>query len=196
MPKPKPTKLALGVLSAVIIALASAASATPAAAQGTPKGTMAPMNIRAPAGERAAEAPFLAHRRTLNLRAFKGQPVMLWQVATWCASCAVGLQTLAQHQALIDASNLEVIVLRDYQNGGYPGEDMEKFTVENAPALLHDSHFIIGEDTQALFNLYNPRHYVDIYYLIEPNGHIALTSSAPSMTFGKIEQFIKKEGKS
>lgn len=155
---------------------------------------MAPVN--APAHERVAAAPFLVHGSTMHLQSFEGQPVMLWQVATWCPSCAVGLQTLAQHQALIDASKLKVIILRDYQNGGYPGEDMEKFVAANAPALLHDSHFLIGEDTAALFKRYNPHHYVDIYYLIEPNGRIALTASAPSMSFDQIEQFIRKSGKS
>jgi hypothetical protein len=171
-------------------------AATASSAWAAPSGTMAPMNAPSASNERAADAPFLAHGKTMNLRSFKGQPIMLWQVATWCGSCAVGLQTLAQHQALIDASSLKIIVLRDYKNGGYPGDDMEKFVVANAPALLHDPHFIIGEDTEALFNLYNPHHYIDVYHLIEPNGHIAVISSAPSATFDKIEQFIKAKGKS
>ncbi len=102
---------------------------------------------------------------------------------------------MAQNQALIDASNLKVIVLRDYKNGGYPGDDMEKFVAANAPALLHDSHFIIGEDTEELFNLYNPHHYIHVYHLIDPNGQIAVISSAPSVSFNKIEQFIKAKGK-
>jgi hypothetical protein len=186
----KLAKLALGGLSAALVALAGTASPLP----GTHHGAMAPTN--APSGERAAAAPFLVQGKTMNLQSFKGQPVMLWQVATWCPSCAIGLQTLAQHQALIDASKLKVIILRDYQNGGYPGMDMEKFVAANAPALLHDSHFLIGEDTQALYKLYNPRHFIDVYYLIEPNGQVALTASAPSMSFDKIEQFIRKGGKS
>lgn len=186
----KLAKLALGGLSVALVALAAIASPL----QGTHHGTMAPMN--APAHERAAAEPFLVHGKTMNLQSFKGQPVMLWQVATWCPSCAVGLQTLAQNQALIDASKLKVIILRDYQNGGYPGEDMEKFVAANAPALLHDSHFLIGEDTETLFKRYNPHHFVDVYYLIEPNGQVALTASAPSMSFDKIEQFIRKGGQS
>ena len=192
MTNQKLAKLALGGLSAVLVTLAAAAPPVWAA----PKGTMAPMNAAAPSAERAGDAPFLVHGKKMNLQSFKGQSIMLWQVATWCGSCAVGLQTMAQNQGLIDASNLKIIVLRDYQNGGYPGDDMEKFVAANAPALLHDSHFIIGEDTEELFKLYNPHHYIDVYHLIEPNGHIAVISSAPSATFKKIEQFIKAQGKS
>lgn len=184
-------KFALGSLSAVVVALVAAAPPAWAA----PNGTMA-LNGPAPANERAAGAPFLVNGKTMNLESFKGQPVMVWQVATWCGSCAVGLKTIAQNQALIDASHLKVIVLRDYRNGGYPGDDMGKFVAANAPALLHDPHFIIGEDTEELFNRYNPHHYVDVYTLIGSNGQIAAVSSAPSMTFDKIKQFIKAEGKS
>lgn len=194
MTNQKFAKFTLTTVFAVLIVLAGTASAVSAALQGAPKGTMAPTN--APLGERADAAPFLVHGKTMNLQSLKGQPVMLWQVATWCGSCAVGLQTLAQKRSLIDASDLKVIILRDYQDGGYPGTSMEEFTAENAPALLRDSHFIIGEDTQALFKLYNPHRYVDVYYLIDAKGHVALTSSAPSMTFAKIEQFIKKGRKS
>lgn len=183
------TKVARKSLSVVIVAITSAASPAWAA-------SMAPMNAPVPSQAHADDAPFLVHGKKMNLQSFKGQPIMLWQVATWCKSCAVGLQTMAQNQALIDASNLKVIVLRDYKNGGYPGDDMEKFVAANAPALLHDSHFIIGEDTEELFNRYNAHHYIDVYHLIEPDGHIAAISSAPSVTFDKIEQFIKAKGKS
>jgi hypothetical protein len=185
----KLAKFALGGLSAVIVAIAAAASPAWAA-------SMAPMNAPVPSQARAGDAPFLVHGKRTNLQSFKGQPIMLWQVATWCKSCAVGLQTMAQNQALIDASNLKIVVLRDYKNGGYPGDDMEKFVAANAPTLLHDPHFIIGEDTEELFNLYNPNHYIDVYHLIGSDGHVAAISSAPSVTFDKIEQFIKAQEKS
>jgi thiol-disulfide isomerase/thioredoxin len=185
-------KFVVGGLSAILVAVVAAA---PLAWAG-PNGTMAPMDGPAPSNERAANAPFLVNGKTMHLESFKGQPVMVWQVATWCGSCAVALKTMAQNRALIDASKLKVIVLRDYENGGYPGDDMGKFVAANAPALLHDPHFIIGEDTEELFKLYNPHHYVDVYHLIGSNGQIAAISSAPSRTFDKIKQFIEAEGKS
>lgn len=184
--------LGVGAIMASVAAAFSPAWAQPA----QPKGTMAPMNGAAPANARAVDAPLLVAGKTVPLATFKGQPVMVWQVATWCGSCAVGLKTMAQNLALIDASHLKIIILRDYQNGGYPGESMEKFVAANAPALLHDPHIVIGEDTEAFFNQYNPHHYVDVYHLIGANGEIVAVSSAPSMTFDKIKQFITAEGNS
>lgn len=185
-------KLAIGGLAAAVVALVAAAPPASAAA----KGTMAPRNAPASSNEPAGDAPFLAQGKRVDLHSFKGQSIMLWQVATWCGSCAVGLRTMAQHLTLIDASNIKIIILQDYKNGGYPGEGMEKFVAKNAPALLHDAHFIIGKDTEKLFNLYNRHHYIDVYHLIQPNGRIAVTSSAPSATFDKIAQFIKAKGES
>lgn len=155
---------------------------------------MAPRNGPAP-HKTAIDAAFLSHGKRLELYSGAAQPVMLWQVATWCGSCKVGLQALAQHRSLIDASDLRVVVLRDYKNGGYPGEDMDKFVAQNAPALLHDSHFIIGDDTAALYRLYNPHHFVDVYYLIAPSKQILVESSNPAITFAKIKRFIKTEVK-
>lgn len=156
---------------------------------------MAPRNGPAPHAS-AANAAFLSHGKRLALyQGTTAQPVMLWQVATWCGSCKVGLQALVQHQALIDASDLKVIILQDYRNGGYPGEDMEKFMAQNAPTLLHDSHFIIGDDTAALYKTYNPRHFVDVYYLITPSKRISVESSNPAITFAKIQRFIQAEAK-
>jgi len=174
-------------LAVVVVAFATVTATAWAAAQ------MAP--TAKPAKTIAADAPFLVHGDKTYLRSYKGQPIMLWQVATWCPSCRAGLQTLAQHKSLIDASHLKIIVLRDYQNGGYSGPDMATFVAQSAPTLLHDPHFVYGEDTEALFKLYNPHHYVDVYHLIGPDGDIALISSAPSATFDKIERFIKAGAK-
>lgn len=174
-------------------ALAIGVTVTAARAAGT--GKTSPTNASAPHAL-AANVPFLVHGKKVELRSFIGQPIMVWQVTTWCPSCRAGLATMAQHKSLIDASNVKIIVLRDYKNGGYPGQNMEKFVAEAAPTLRHDQHFVFGEDTKTLFKLYNPHHFIDIYQLIEAGGRVALVSSAPSATFGKIERFIRAAAKS
>jgi thiol-disulfide isomerase/thioredoxin len=179
-------------LPAAVLATAIAA----AAAWAAPTGKMGPMSSPPPANQVAANAPFLVRGDKVDLQSFKGQPIMLWQITTWCPSCRAGLVMMAQHKSLIDGSKLKIIVLRDYKNGGYPGDDMKTFVEKAAPTLLQDPHFVFGEDTETLFKLYNPRHYIDVYQLIAPNGHIAVVSSTPSATFDKIEHFIKTEAKS
>lgn len=161
-------------------------------------GGMGPINSAAPKNQIAPNAPFLVHGKRVDLRSFRGQPLMLWQVTTWCSSCRAGLELMARKRikALIDASNIRIIVLRDYKNGGYPGDSMSRFAGKAAPALLHDPHFVFGKDTATLFKLYNPHHYVDVYQLISAVGNIATVSSTPTASVDKIIAFIKSQAKS
>ena len=168
----------------------------PAMALASPSGVMGPKNAPSPTDQAAPPASFISNGKTVALEAFKGHPVMLWQVATWCGSCRAGLRTFAHEKALIDKSDIRVIVLRDYKNGGYPGIGITKFAEQTAPSLMRDPHFVFGNDTKALYTLYNPHHYVDVYDLIGIDNKIQAVSSTPSATFGKIKAFIASEPKS
>ncbi|MGH7071731.1 MAG: oxidoreductase [Acetobacteraceae bacterium] len=163
---------------------------TAVAASAAPTGKMGPLNASPPGHRVAPDAPFLVQGKQVYLQSYKGHKLMVWQVTTWCPSCRAGLQVMAENKALIDKSDLRVLVLEDYKNGGYAGDSMETFVRKSAPALLNDPHFIIGEDTETLFRLYNPHHYIDVYQLITANGHIAVVSSAPSASFDKIKNFV------
>ncbi len=164
-------------------------------ADAAPSGTMGPENPPASSAEMAPNAPFLVRGHHVPLATYHGQPLMIWEIATWCGSCKAGLRAFVHHEALIDKSNLKIIVLRDYKNGGYPGITIEKFAAQVAPALLKDPHFVFGDATKQLATAYNPHHYVDIYQLIDAQNQIVTTSSAPSVTFGKIERFIASGSK-
>ncbi len=170
--------------------------AFPAIAIASPSGVMGPKSTPKPAGQMAPAASFVSNGQTIDLASFKGHPIMLWQVATWCGSCRAGLRTFAQEKALVDKSDITIIVLRDYKNGGYPGISIKEFAHQTAPGLLHDPHFIFGDDTKALFTLYNPQHYVDVYDLIGGDGMIKAVSSTPSASFDQIRHFITAETKS
>lgn len=175
------------------LVLAGLAAATAAAA---PKGKMGPTNAPTPQDVAAPNAPFTVEGKSVELKTYMGRPLVVWQVATWCPSCKAGLRTFAEHQAEIDKSDMTVLVLRDYRNGGYPGPGMHKFVEQTAPKLLNDPHFVIGDDTKTLFDLYNPHNFVDVYQVIAPDGHVAVVSSTPSASFGKIQRFIKSKSES
>jgi thiol-disulfide isomerase/thioredoxin len=170
------------------LAFLGLASATAAAA---PTGKMGPTNVPAPQNMVAPNAPFTVDGQSSELKTYMGHPLVVWQVTTWCPSCRAGLETFAQHQAEIDKSDITILVLRDYQNGGYPGPGIRKFAEQVAPKLVNDPHFVFGEDTKALFDLYNPHHFIDVYQVVAPNGHVAVVSSTPSVTFDKIARSIK-----
>lgn len=175
-----------GLLAA--LALAGLASATAFAA---PAGKMRPTNGLTTEATLAPNASFTVDGKSVELKRYLGHPLVVWQVATWCPSCKAGLRTFARHQVAIDKSDMTVLVLRDYQNGGYPGPSMHKFIEQTAPTLLNDPHFVIANDTETFFDLYNRGALVDVYQVIAPDGHIAVISSMPSATFGNIESFIK-----
>lgn len=168
----------------------------PAMALASPSGVMGPKDTQNPSHQQAPDASFLSEGKTIPLASYEGHPVMLWQVATWCGSCRAGLRTFAKEKALIDKSNIRVIVLRDYKNGGYPGIGITEFAEQAAPSLMNDEHFIFGDDTKGLYTLYNPNHYVDVYDLIGTDHKIMTVSSTPSATFDKIKAFIASEPKS
>ncbi|MBV1702975.1 MAG: hypothetical protein KGQ46_14295 [Hyphomicrobiales bacterium] len=168
---------------------------SPAGALASPSGVMGPQDPPPVAAQMAPAANFMSDGKIVEMATFKGHPVMLWQVATWCGSCRAGLQIFEEQKALVDKSDMRIIVLRDYKNGGYPGISITAFAQQAAPSLLHDPHFIFGDDTEALYKLYNPQHYVDVYDLIGADGSIQVVSSAPSATFTKIQQFMTAQAK-
>lgn len=181
--------------SQFIIAAFAMASTSASVASASPSGTMGPQNTQNPVSKTALNAAFVSNGKTINLSAYRGRPVMVWQVATWCGSCQAGLRMFLQNHSMIDQSDIQVVVLRDYKNGGYPGIGITQFAQQVAPALLHDPHFIFGDDSENLYQLYNPQHYVDIYELIDPDGQVNVVSSAPSATFEKISDFILETSK-
>ena len=180
--------LPLGKPLLAALAFTGLASATAFAG---PTGKMGPTSAPAPQDMTAPNAPFIVDGKSVELKTYMGHPLVVWQVTTWCPSCKAGLRTFAQHQAEIDKSDMTILVLRDDKNGGYSGPSMHQFVEQAAPKLLNDPHFVIGDDTKALFDLYNPHKFVDVYQVIAPDGHVAVVSSTPSATFGKIASFIK-----
>lgn len=171
------------------LAIATLASASAIAA---PMGTTGPPNVPAPRNSTVApDAPVVVGGKRVGLKTYMGRPLVVWQIATWSPTCKAGLRTFARHQADIDKSDMTVLILRDYQNGGYPGPSVRKLIEQTAPTLLNDPHFVIASDTRALFSLYNPGAFVDVYQVIAPDRHIAIISSMPSATFGNLESFIK-----
>ena len=182
-----PRKVVRACLAASMLLAGSAARAL----AGAP-GSACPTPSVATPGQLAPNAPFTTvDGKVVQLDAYKGHQVIVWQVTTWCPSCAAGLRTFAEHQAQVDHSNMTVLVLRDYDNGGYPGPGMREFAKSVAAPLLKDPHFVFGEDTKALFESYNPRKFVDIYQVIAADGRVRLASSSPSVTYGKIEGFLR-----
>ena len=160
-----------------------------------PPVAIAAAQCRPPTGKTLARLPagltFMQAGKPVAVKTYDGRKLMIWQVATWCSSCAAGLRILARHRAEIDAADARVLILRAYKNGGYPGIGIKAFARKAAPALLRDPHFIFGDDTKPLFVRTNPLHEVDFYQLVAANGRVVATDSAPSASWSTIAAFLK-----
>lgn len=143
------------------------------------------VNRKAPS---ATFATINGTQRTLSQ--FKGKKVMFWMVATWCSSCAAGMQTLAQNSDKL--RGITIIMLKTYGDAGYPGPSITEFTQKYSPQVLSQKNWVVGNASQKMTSIYNPRNYPDIYFLIDSHGVVQTIDGSPSATINKIIQFANE----
>lgn len=139
------------------------------------------------------EASFTTVRgKAQTLNNYRHRKLMIWEVATWCGSCVAGLQAMQQHASELQMAGVTVILLQVYKNGGYPGMSIRNFVKRFAPNLLNAPNWVIGTAHADFSKIYNPKHYADLYYLIDADGKIAAINSAPGSSFPTIKQFMAR----
>ena len=153
----------------------SAAGANPPAA-----GTLAP------AGSFTTVA---GSARTVS--SLRGQPVLVWLVTTWCPGCQAGTRALPADLVRLSAHRIRVVELEDYADLGQPGPGMAAFGPQFAGAAYRSPDWVFGTASEALTQAYNPRGYLDIYYLIDSAGRVVYVNSGPAAT---MEQLLARAG--
>ena len=140
------------------------------------------------------EAPDVAFEtldgKVLTLSQFRGKPVMFWLIATWCPTCQVGAKVLSEEKMPdIEKHDLKIIVLKVWNNLGYPGPTLEEFGREWVGENFDHPNWFWGDASKEVSFLYDPRGLPDIYYLIDRDGVIKAVDTAPSATLNKIFNF-------
>lgn len=118
--------------------------------------------------------------RQMTVAQLRGQPTLLWFVATWCSSCQVGTQVLAQNIDQLRAHGVRVVEVMLYQDLGQPGPSIGEFAKLAGGAAGKD--WLFGTASQQLTTSYDPGAYLDIYYLLDGNGTIRYINGAPAST--------------
>lgn len=143
-------------------------------------------------GEKAPEVAFVTFDgKELRLSQLKGKPVMLWFTATWCPTCWAGAQVLAERISEIEKYNLQIVVLKLFENLGYPGISIEEWGRKFAGDAFFSKNWFFGDASRETSFLYDPKGFPDIYFLIDKEGVIRAIDTAPSATIEKIINFSK-----
>jgi thiol-disulfide isomerase/thioredoxin len=123
---------------------------------------------------------------TESMAALRGKPTLLWLVTTWCSSCQAGTQAMAKNVATLAADGVRVVEVENYQDLGQSGPSMSTFGKALAGSAFHDPDWTFGEASGSLTHTYNPKAYLDIYYLINADGRITYVNSSPGSTMTQL----------
>jgi len=124
--------------------------------------------------------------RTMTIASLRGHKSLLWFVATWCPSCQAGTQAMAGQAARLRVVGVQVAEVEDYADLGQPGPGIAAFARQFAGAAYHDRGWTFGTASRALTRAYNPRGYLDVYFLLDSAGRVAYVNSAPASTMGQL----------
>ncbi|MCL4379191.1 MAG: redoxin family protein [Candidatus Marsarchaeota archaeon] len=127
-----------------------------------------------------------------NLSAYRGHAVVVWFVATWCSTCAQGNELLNQQQSyqFFKQHGVKIIELEMYRDLGYSGPSIASFVGSYAPSAYSNGTIVPGLAGYNMTAAYNPKGYLDIYYLISANGTVMYINGEPSSTLGQLEGAI------
>jgi len=127
--------------------------------------------------------------KEVKLSDYKGKKVMLWFFATWCPTCQAGAQALEENNDQL--SNLQILAVKTYKNAGYNGVSTKDFAQSHVPNSLKYNNWVWGDASLKATQIYNPKNYPDIYYLIDENGNVINVNGAPGATINNIISFSK-----
>ena len=140
-----------------------------------------------PVGTKAPNAAFTTLGGTTEtVAALHGRPVLIWFVTTWCSSCQAGTEAMAQHIATLAAERVRVVEVENSADLGQPGPSIGAFGRTLAGDAFSNPDWEFGEASATLTHTYNPKAYLDIYYLINAAGQITYVNSSPGSTMPQL----------
>ena len=130
--------------------------------------------------------------QVVNVAALRGQPTLVWFVATWCSSCQAGTQTIAQYLPKLRADGVRVDEVELYQDLGQSGPSMASFAKSFAGAAYGQPGWTFGTSSASLTRTYDPQSYLDIYYLLDAKGQITYVNGSPGSTMPQLLAAVGK----
>ncbi len=116
----------------------------------------------------------------------RGKPTLIWFVTTWCSSCQAGTQAMAHNVATLAADGVRVVEVENYADLGQSGPPMSTFAKALAGSAFSNPDWTFGEASSTLTHTYNPKAYLDLYYLLNAKGKITYVNSSPGSTMPQL----------
>jgi thiol-disulfide isomerase/thioredoxin len=187
-------RMILATSLAVVVALVGlvvglhAANSSAGSSGATSSSTTSPSSAASlPVGSAAPAGSFTTlGGKTETVAELRGKPALLWFMTTWCSSCQAGTQAIAQHIATLAAEGVRVVQVENYHDLGQSGPSLSTFEKTLAGSAFSNPDWTFGEASATLTHTYNPKAYLDIYYLISAKGKITYVNSSPASTMPEL----------
>lgn len=129
-----------------------------------------------------------------TIAALRGRPALVWFVTTFCDSCQAGTQVMAQQINQFTHHHVKVVELELHANLGGDGPDIATFGRQIAGNQFTNPDWLWGTASQALTTTYDPKAYLDVYYLLDAHGHIDYINSGPESTMSSLLDHVNALG--
>lgn len=180
------------VLAVVVVGVAlilhfsssgSSSSANPASvAQVNPRmGTPQAVGLAAPNGTLTTVSG-----EQVSVASLAGKPTLIWFVSTWCSSCQAGTQAMAANIPKLNADGVRVVEVELYKDLGQSGPSMTSFGKALAGSQYSNPNWLFAKSSQGLTQAYDPKSYLDIYYLLNSRGQITYVNGSPGSTMSSL----------
>ena len=132
-------------------------------------------------GEMAPDIPItLTNGTNITLGSLRGHPVVLWFVTTWCPSCQESESILANngYYKEIHAKGALFVTVELYNDLNEPGPSISDFSSQYGEGYTQNKSWLLyGTSNLNATYSYDPKEYLEIYYVINSSGVITSTSS-------------------
>ena len=171
----------VAALVGVVLGLHFSRSSSGAASAASQSRRFIPVGRTAPNGTFTTLAGTTDHVASL-----RGQPTLIWFVTTWCSSCQYGTHVMAEDIAKLQAKGVRVEEVELYQDMGQKGTPIGPFAKSLAGAQYKNPDWSFGVSSATLTRTYDPKSYLDIYYLLNAKGKITYVNSSPGSTLTQL----------
>lgn len=120
--------------------------------------------------------------KQLSVASLQGKPTLIWFVSTWCSSCQAGTQAMAANVTKLSSDGVRVVEVELYRDLGQSGPGMTSFAKALAGNQYSNPDWVFAKSSKGLTETYDPKSYLDIYYLLNSKGQITYVNGSPGST--------------